>query len=344
MDYSFLSSQGGGRMRREAQQRLQPYHRAHQRRKKAALSDGTCAEASRTNTATAAAITTTASTCPCWAFYRGYLPASPGKECVTDLLQWSGMGAHAAPVWCPEVLERRHDYIQWLFPLRERGVNSLAPLLTDKDATKMVEDGIVMTRILSAVRMMLRFFGIQILLHVAEEVQSTAASSSSIYADATLQRTPSSAECQSRYANLCCRQHNCLRISRLLQFLGEMRLEPLKVGLLEYLLREVVDDSVGTPLAHCKPSLFFWMEIPYEEEDRVRLQRLVVQLSATHQTSSSASPVVKVHRLQLPPATELSQFVSATSAQEVATATPDIVNGRDESIAMSNARKRDRGP
>ncbi|CAJ0932473.1 unnamed protein product [Ranitomeya imitator] len=57
-------------------------------------------------------------------------------------------------------LERNHSYIQWLFPLREYGMNSYAKPLTQSEIKIMKEDNEVKTRFLKAYKLMLQFYGI----------------------------------------------------------------------------------------------------------------------------------------------------------------------------------------
>lgn len=341
MEYRQLVNQ---RIRQEAQRCLRAYHEAYRQRQvgvsplhlTSSLSP-TAASASHGDAASVRHGT-------CWKFYRGQLPASPGKETVDDLLAYGGEGSSrgttSAPAgWCPDELERRHDYIQWLFPLRERGVNWLAPLLTTPEADAMRGDGLVMTRVLQALRMMLRFYGAEIAYtvsasHTSERKYLSCSSSSTlcdarpghVYLHAQLRRTSDHGEWAAQYDNLLRRSHNCLRISRILQFLGEVGLEPLKLGWLEYLARETIaPPSAQAPLAACRGSFFFWMETPFEEQERQRLQRLVEELASCSTPSTAAAaagPVVMVRNLKLPYDLDLARLTSACQVASLSNPTP----------------------
>jgi hypothetical protein len=61
-----------------------------------------------------------------------------------------------------EWLEYTHDYVQWLFPLRERsGSNPSAPLLDDEFAATFRHDQKLRTNMDAALRRMLSFYGLR---------------------------------------------------------------------------------------------------------------------------------------------------------------------------------------
>mmetsp|Transcript_10410 Transcript_10410/g.13629 ORF Transcript_10410/g.13629 Transcript_10410/m.13629 type:complete len:133 (-) Transcript_10410:38-436(-) len=67
------------------------------------------------------------------------------------------------------LLEQHHGYIQWIFPIREHGMNREAFPLTAQEAIKIRESPEAMARILKAYYMMLDFYGINL---INEEVKS----------------------------------------------------------------------------------------------------------------------------------------------------------------------------
>lgn len=303
MEYKALA---GPRIRQEAQRCMRAYHEAYRQRRLAPAAN---------SASSLRASAPTSSPGPCWRFFRGELPAAPGSEHVDDLLRYGGEDKSGAPgpQWSPGELERRHDYIQWLFPLRERGVNIRAPLLTTADADAMRGDGLVMARVLQALRVMLRFYGTSIVYTTAQPDSKTTRCASTgdgyVRLQAELRRTSKKEEWSAQYHNLACRSHNYLRISRILQFLGEVGLEPLKVGWLEYLAEEVIAAAPGQAvLAPCRSSFFFWMETPYEEADRARLQKIVERL-ASEPAAPRDGPVVTVRDVLLPHDLEVSRLI-----------------------------------
>lgn len=298
MEYKVLANP---RIRQEAQRCLRSYHEAYRHRQVDIVpSLGASTHASSSSLGNPDSVHRHG---PCWSFYRGEVPASPGREYVDDLLAYGGecSSGFISPCWSPAELEGRHDYIQWLFPLRERGVNRRAPLLTTAEACEMRHDGLIMARVLQAFRVMLRFYGTEICY------VSSSSTLERVCVQAELRRTPNPTERVAQYDNLLRRSHNYLRVSRILQFLGEVGLERLKVGWLEYLAHEVIaGGSVKAPLAACRDSFFFWMETPYEEEDKKRLQQLVATLASNPAPPASAArPVVVVRDLLLPSTLDL---------------------------------------
>lgn len=62
-----------------------------------------------------------------------------------------------------DALERWHDYIQWLFPLRESSAFSLdAPLLTDADVAEFLANPALRSRMIDSLQMMLHFYGLEL--------------------------------------------------------------------------------------------------------------------------------------------------------------------------------------
>ncbi|KZP33439.1 hypothetical protein FIBSPDRAFT_307046 [Athelia psychrophila] len=160
-----------------------------------------------------------------WEFYAG-IPVGKDqapRRCTPDNLTidelhaaWSRSESHETQY---ETLEVRHGYIQWLFPIREQGVNGQAQPLQMHEISKMKADHAVIARLIRSYRLMLDFYGMQL---VSEETGLIA-------------RSPSHA---GRYRNFLRRSHNWLRISRILKCLSELGLERLNAGFLLHVLNE----------------------------------------------------------------------------------------------------------
>ncbi|KAM6378074.1 opioid growth factor receptor isoform 2-T2 [Pluvialis apricaria] len=120
-----------------------------------------------------------------------------------------------------EVLEENHSYIQWLFPLREHGMNLRAKPLTCQEIQAFKKSKEVMQRFIRAYQLMLRFYGI---ILVNEETGE-------------LKRAGNWAE---RFQNLNRFSHNNLRITRILKCLGEMGYEHYQVHLVKFFLTETL--------------------------------------------------------------------------------------------------------
>ncbi|MEG5171241.1 opioid growth factor receptor-related protein [Microcoleus sp. B3-D7] len=84
------------------------------------------------------------------AFYLGQQPDSQGRA-IEDM--WS---------WDYQKLESVHNYIQWLFPLREKSrFNSSAPTLNDEviQAFRTTEE--LRSRLVKSLKVMLAFYGLE---------------------------------------------------------------------------------------------------------------------------------------------------------------------------------------
>ncbi|XP_039936044.1 opioid growth factor receptor [Hirundo rustica] len=120
-----------------------------------------------------------------------------------------------------ETLEENHSYIQWLFPLREHGMNWRARPLTCQEIQAFRKSKEVMDRFIRAYKLMLGFYGINL---VNEETGE-------------LERAENWRE---RFENLNRFSHNNLRITRILKCLGEMGYEDYQVHLVKFFLTETL--------------------------------------------------------------------------------------------------------
>lgn len=83
--------------------------------------------------------------------------------------------------WDDNELEAEHDYIQWLFPLREATIhNSNAPIVNDSVIEAFSKEPILRRNLLGSLKLMLRFYGLEmndtenknIAITVSEEYES----------------------------------------------------------------------------------------------------------------------------------------------------------------------------
>uniref|UniRef100_F7CLQ9 Opioid growth factor receptor n=1 Tax=Xenopus tropicalis TaxID=8364 RepID=F7CLQ9_XENTR len=118
-------------------------------------------------------------------------------------------------------LEENHSYIQWLFPLREEGVNPYAAPLTLREIEALKGDKDAMRRFREAYRLMLDFYGIELRDEDSGEVA----------------RAPNYKE---RFSNLNRRGHNNLRITRILKCLGELGYGRFQAPLVRFFLEETL--------------------------------------------------------------------------------------------------------
>ncbi|XP_056405242.1 opioid growth factor receptor-like protein 1 isoform X2 [Hyla sarda] len=146
-------------------------------------------------------------------FYQNKERFEPNGLCIDDLLS----------DWKEDypTLERNHSYIQWLFPLREYGMNSYAKPLTLNEIAMMKKDKAVMARFLKAYRLMLHFYGIKLINEETGEVKKEA-------------------NWEERFKNLNYHSHNNLRITRILKCLGEMGYDHFQAPLVKFFLEETL--------------------------------------------------------------------------------------------------------
>ena len=86
---------------------------------------------------------------PLLAFYRGEAPDAAGRM-IADIWRWD-----------PRRLEMVHDFIQWLFPLADPSrFNPDAPLLTQADIAAFRSDPLLQARVRKSLDLMLKFFGL----------------------------------------------------------------------------------------------------------------------------------------------------------------------------------------
>ncbi|MBL8628324.1 MAG: hypothetical protein JNM81_01755 [Rhodospirillaceae bacterium] len=136
------------------------------------------------------------------AFYRGHGTDHAGRR-MADILAWD----HRR-------LEMVHDYIQWLFPLPEASrFNPDAPLLSAADKAEFRASPELQAKVLQSLDVMLGFYG--------------------------LARTPSDIQrgpvWQSTQHWLAPLNHNHLRLTRILLFLGHIGLPDVAAQLLKVL-------------------------------------------------------------------------------------------------------------
>ncbi|XP_078507755.1 opioid growth factor receptor isoform X1 [Lissotriton helveticus] len=122
-----------------------------------------------------------------------------------------------------KILEQSHSYIQWLFPLREAGMNWSATPLTKKELEVFKENAEVKERFVRAYKLMLDFYGIEL---VDEQTGK-------------LVRAQHYDVC---FQNLNWHSHNNLRITRILKCLGEMGYEHFQVKLVKFFLKETLKE------------------------------------------------------------------------------------------------------
>ncbi|KAM8774834.1 opioid growth factor receptor [Rhynchonycteris naso] len=150
---------------------------------------------------------------PNLSFYRNEIPFLPNGCFIEDILQsWRGDY---------DTLEDNHSYIQWLFPLRELGVNWHAKPLTQREIEAFKSCKEASARFVQAYELMLGFYGIEL-------------------EDRDTGRVRRAQNYRKRFQNLNWHSHNNLRITRILKSLGELGLERYQAPLVHFFLEETL--------------------------------------------------------------------------------------------------------
>ncbi|XP_068453503.1 opioid growth factor receptor isoform X2 [Clinocottus analis] len=153
-------------------------------------------------------------------------------------------------------LERVHSYIQWLFPLREPGVNYMASELTRKEIEAFKKNKDAKKRLVESYELMLGFYGMRLVNKETGEVKR---------AD----------NWKERFGNLERNMHNNLRITRILKSIGELGYEHYQAPLVHFFLEETL---VKKTLSSVKRSVLdyflFAVKDKHERQELVRFAYL----------------------------------------------------------------------
>lgn len=118
-------------------------------------------------------------------------------------------------------LECNHQYIQWLFPIQEDGMNFAAHRLLPHEIQAMRSNEEIIRRLVKSYEMMLDFYGMRLLSETG-----------------TLGRSLPPRNYNLHYQNLLWAPHNNLRITRILKCLSELGLERFNAGFVLHILNE----------------------------------------------------------------------------------------------------------
>jgi len=154
-----------------------------------------------------------------------------------------------------DLLEQHHGYIQWLFPIREHGMNMSSQRLHLHELKAMRADPVIRRRLLRSYQMMLEFYGMRLV-------------------DARLGLLTRSDAYASRYKHLNRSHHNYLRITRILKCVGELGLEHLQLGFLLQVLKELQAGALSLSSVG-RSARDYWLPVLRNEKERCMIQRLL---------------------------------------------------------------------
>ncbi|XP_071797949.1 uncharacterized protein [Asterias amurensis] len=155
------------------------------------------------------------------------------------------------------LLETCHDFIQWLFPIRELSMyNHQAQELQLHEAKSIIEDPAARQRVLKSYHMMLDFWGMSL------EDEKTG----------VIVRGDNWEE---RFRNLNRSSHNYLRITRMLKSLGELGFEHLKFPFLSFILCEVfLEQTLVNASESCR---HYWIYLLRDEEESGKIRETALE-------------------------------------------------------------------
>nr|XP_055040184.1 opioid growth factor receptor-like isoform X3 [Misgurnus anguillicaudatus] len=146
-------------------------------------------------------------------FYKGSRISQPDGVSIYEFhKEWKGKY---------DRLERVHSYIQWLFPIQEKGMNWEAHVLTKEEIKLFRKDKAAKDNLLKSYELMLDFYGIRLVNSYTGEVTRAY-------------------NWRERFDNLNRNTHNNLRITRILKCLGTLGFERFQEKLVRFFVQETL--------------------------------------------------------------------------------------------------------
>eukprot|EP00732_Lithocolla_globosa_P005285 Lithocolla_globosa_v1_NODE_5385_length_1249_cov_15.352596.p1 type:complete len:266 gc:universal NODE_5385_length_1249_cov_15.352596:891-94(-) len=216
-------------------------------------------------------------------FYRNQLRSRPDGLLVEEFhLQWAGNYFN---------LEANHGFIQWLFPIREHGMNFESVPLQKHEIDLFLQDPNCGQRLVKSYQLMLDFYGMRIKTLETGE----------------LERSERYLE---RYQHLNTSFHNYLRITRILKCLGELGYEHYKSPFLDFVLNEMMEGHLWSCTTSFKD---YWAPVLRNEQERDMFQQKlesVLEKKRAQKASQSA------HFQKTPKASDMKRKVEGEAEKE----------------------------
>jgi len=197
------------------------------------------------------------------------------------------------------------DIFNGYFPYKKKGLNWSAEPLQKHEIKSIKEDKKALKRILKSYKLMLDFYGFQLIDEKTGEIG----------------RVPDDAH-KDRFRNLNTPSHNYLRITRILKCLGEFDYEYLKFPFLEAILRESITyNTLSNCLRSCKD---YWIETLRSQDERRAIREYARDL-IKYRNDEITPP--KSHRAIRPP---LSATATATKIENMSLSKNDDDNDSNQ--------------
>jgi hypothetical protein len=179
-------------------------------------------------------------------FYQNHRKSEPNGDYV-DVIHRHWKGKY-------DRLRQDAGYIQWLFPIRERGTNKHAQELQTHEAKAICRDKQASARVLTSYKMMLDYYGMEL-----KDPQS-----------GNITRAKNWKE---RYEKLNRTVEDYLRITRMLKSLGELGYEHLKYPFVRFCIHEAYETGQLRGVAtSCRD---YWIHVIRDEGQRNELESVV---------------------------------------------------------------------
>ena len=206
------------------------------------------------------------------------------------------------------LLERHHGYIQWLFPIREQGLNHLAQRLHAHEIVALREDATAMARVVTSYKMMLDFYGMVLLDEETGEVGR-------------------GENYRARFAHLNSSFHNYLRITRILKCLGEFGFEHYKPHFVRFIMVQIYQHGeLKRTLQSCTN---YWAPVLRNDEDRDALAAELDQLKAQNPQVRASDPYARYRRAHQTRSARMHDSSSSASSS-ASSASGDDASASDE--------------
>eukprot|EP01083_Nonionella_stella_P050633 134623_1 len=182
-------------------------------------------------------------------FFENKIPSRP-QGAYIDVIHSEWFGRHT-------LLERNHSYIQWLFPIREDGLNFSAQKLLPHEIDHLKSHPELLERLIKSYKLMLDFYGMTLV-------------------DRETGRISRADNFRARYAHLSHSFHNYLRITRILKCLGELGFEHYKPHFLDHVLNEMNEGNLSNCFQSC---VDYWIPVIRNDETRAQLTKRARRIS-----------------------------------------------------------------
>ncbi|KAF8746718.1 Opioid growth factor receptor (OGFr) conserved region, partial [Rhizoctonia solani] len=185
-------------------------------------------------------------------FYSNELKCRPDGLLIEDLLdKWQGKH---------NLLEAKHGFIQWLFPIPEQGVNMFANPLTEHEIEEITSSSTILLRVRRSYELMLDFYGMRLM-----DTES-----------GLVGRKEDGWE--ERYRNLTYSPHNNLRITRILKCLSILSYPHYTAPFVLHVLNEQSEHGLlNAPMLQNSLDKW-WANCNRNQQERQTIQEIISQV------------------------------------------------------------------